>query len=86
MAFGQEVADEQIDEQTASGAEAAKDLITVTLTSSNFDKQVMRSKDLWFVYFYAPWCTHCKALEPQWKRVAEKFEGQIKFGKINCDE
>ncbi len=28
----------------------------VTLTSSNFDSEVVRSNDLWLVEFYAPWC------------------------------
>lgn len=28
----------------------------VTLTSSNFDSEVVRSNELWLVEFYAPWC------------------------------
>jgi protein disulfide-isomerase A6 len=29
------------------------------LTGSNFDDEVLGSKDIWFVEFYAPWCGHC---------------------------
>ena len=39
----------------------------VVLDMSNFDAMVMGSKDIWMIEFYAPWCGHCKALEPEWK-------------------
>jgi len=43
--------------------ESTEDRVVV-LTSENFDKLVMESKDIWMVEFYAPWCGHCKKLEP----------------------
>jgi protein disulfide-isomerase A6 len=55
----------------------------VTLTEANFDELALRSKDIWFVEFYAPWCGHCKALEPVWNEVATKMKGKVNFGKVD---
>ena len=37
------------------------------------------------VEFYAPWCGHCKKLEPKWKAAAAKLHGKVKIGKIDSD-
>jgi protein disulfide-isomerase A6 len=58
----------------------------VVLNNDNFNKVVMTSKDIWMIEFYAPWCGHCKALEPEWKKAARKLKGMVKFGKINADD
>lgn len=47
----------------------------VVLDHSNFDELVMNSKDIWMVEFYAPWCGHCKALEPEWAIASGKLKG-----------
>lgn len=47
----------------------------VVLDASNFDALVMNSKDIWMVEFYAPWCGHCKALEPEWAIASGKLKG-----------
>ena len=39
----------------------------IVLDQTNFDAIVMGSKDIWLLEFYAPWCGHCKSLEPEWK-------------------
>jgi len=38
----------------------------VILTDDNFEELVDNSNESWFVEFYAPWCGHCKSLEPEW--------------------
>jgi len=42
-------------------------------TGQNFDELINDpSKDV-LVEFYAPWCGHCKALEPKFAQLGEKF-------------
>jgi len=54
------------------------------LNDSNFDEVVLGSKDIWMVEFYAPWCGHCKALEPEWNESATKLKGKVKLGKVDA--
>ncbi|CAA0837095.1 Protein disulfide-isomerase like 2-2 [Striga hermonthica] len=58
---------------------------SVELNSRNFDELVLKSKDLWVVEFFAPWCGHCKKLAPEWKKAANSLKGQVKLGHVDCD-
>jgi protein disulfide-isomerase A6 len=62
------------------------DDLVVDLLDSTFNKTVMKSQEIWLVEFFAPWCGHCKKLEPKWRELAKKYEGKIKFGKVNTDK
>ena len=54
------------------------------LTSKNFDDEVTKSSGIAFVAFYAPWCGHCKALEPEWKAAARMLEGIVTIGALDA--
>jgi protein disulfide-isomerase A6 len=58
----------------------------VKLTAYNFNELVINSDDLWMVEFYAPWCGHCKNLEPHWDKAAKILKGIVKVGAVNMDE
>ncbi|XP_042239990.1 protein disulfide-isomerase A4-like [Homarus americanus] len=58
----------------------------VVLTTANFSKTV-KSKDLILVEFYAPWCRHCKALEPDYEAAAKDLkEHSIPLAKVDATE
>lgn len=56
----------------------------VELTESNFEKLVLNSDDMWLVEFFAPWCGHCKTLEPEWKKAAGELKGKVKLGAVDA--
>jgi protein disulfide-isomerase A6 len=64
----------------------ATDKDVIILTDDNFDETVFQSKDIWFVEFYAPWCGHCKKLEPEWNEAAAALKDQVKVAKVDATE
>lgn len=58
---------------------------SVPLTAESFQKFVTRSRDPWFVKFYAPWCHHCQALAPAWLAMSKEMKGKLNVGEVNCE-
>lgn len=56
----------------------------IELTDSNFKDKVLNSEDMWLVEFYAPWCGHCKNLEPHWAKAATELKGKVKLGAVDA--
>eukprot|EP01017_Pseudomicrothorax_dubius_P035101 TRINITY_DN4878_c0_g1_i1.p1 TRINITY_DN4878_c0_g1~~TRINITY_DN4878_c0_g1_i1.p1 ORF type:complete len:473 (-),score=108.72 TRINITY_DN4878_c0_g1_i1:113-1531(-) len=70
--------------QGGSGGGSSDDSDVVVLTDRDFDEKVLKSNDLWLVEFYAPWCGHCKRLEPEWNVAASKLRGEVKVAKVDA--
>ncbi|KAL7218855.1 hypothetical protein ACSBR2_012016 [Camellia fascicularis] len=70
---------------TGASSEKSEPSASVELNSRNFDELVLKSKELWIVEFFAPWCGHCKKLAPEWKKAASNLKGKVKLGHVDCD-
>lgn len=52
----------------------------------NFETEVLKSDIPVLVDFYADWCGPCKMMMPVVEKMAEKYDGKAKVGKINSDD
>lgn len=55
------------------------------LNENNFESEVIQSKQLVLVDFWATWCGPCRMMAPAFESLAAK-NTDVKFGKMNVDE
>lgn len=58
----------------------------IHLSDSAFDQQVLQSKQLVLVDFWAPWCGPCKMITPILEKFSKEYNSRLKICKINVDE
>ena len=58
----------------------------VTLTTDNFDQEVIKSTRPVLVDFWAEWCGPCKMIAPVLNELAEEFSDRAKVAKLNIEE
>ena len=58
----------------------------VLIDDSNFEKEVLGSKEPFLLDFGATWCGPCKALEPIIEKLAGATQGVLRVGKIDIDD
>ncbi|XP_033209985.1 protein disulfide-isomerase TMX3 [Belonocnema kinseyi] len=45
----------------------------------------VRKEGQWLLMMYAPWCAHCKRLDPIWSHVAQHlYASPIRVGRVDC--
>lgn len=57
----------------------------MTLTTSNFRPEVLESSLPVVVDFYADWCGPCKQIAPAMESLSQKWEGIVRFAKVDID-
>lgn len=53
--------------------------VEIEVNDSNFNQLVYKAKNPAMIFFYAPWCGHCKTLKPEYAKAAKKFKGKVDF-------
>lgn len=57
----------------------------LTLTTANFRREVIDNAGPVIVDFYADWCGPCKQIAPAMEALSEKWEGQVRFAKVDIE-
>lgn len=55
------------------------------LTKDNFEQEVINSKELVLVDFWAEWCGPCRMVAPIIEQLTDEYQGQVTIRKVNVD-
>ena len=58
----------------------------IEANDQNFAEIVEKSDIPVIVDFWAPWCAPCRMLAPTFEKLANEYQGKVKFVKVNVDE
>ncbi len=56
------------------------------VSDTNFESEVLKSKEPVVVDFWAEWCGPCKMIAPALEEIAGSLNGKVKIVKLNVDE
>ena len=51
---------------------------------AEFERVTGRDGGWWLIELYAPWCGHCRALEPTWVDIAAHLEGRMRVARVDA--
>jgi thioredoxin 1 len=58
----------------------------LVLDKENFEAEVLKADGLVLVDFWSPKCEPCQELMPEIEGLAKKYDGQMKFGKLDVSK
>jgi thioredoxin 1 len=58
----------------------------IEISDDRFEGEVLKCSSPVMVDFWAPWCGPCRMVAPVTEKLAEEYEGRLKFCKLNVDE
>ncbi len=58
----------------------------LSVTSENFQQEVLESEIPVVVDFMAPWCGPCRMIAPILQKLEQEYSGRIKFVEVDTDQ
>ncbi|MBQ4264904.1 MAG: thioredoxin-disulfide reductase [Clostridia bacterium] len=49
-------------------------------------KEMIENKETFLVDFWAPWCPHCRKINPAYEQIAGQYAGMLQVVKVDMDE
>ncbi len=63
----------------------SSDTLVQTITDDNFTDTIQQAEKPVLIDFYADWCGPCQMVSPIIEKLAEKYQDQVFFGKVDID-
>jgi thioredoxin 1 len=67
-------------------SERKESLVADSVTTQNFEQEVIKSEKPVIVDFWAEWCGPCHAVAPVLDKIAEERSAELRLVKVNIDE
>ncbi|MFQ5538599.1 MAG: thioredoxin [Gemmatimonadota bacterium] len=61
-------------------------MAVIEVTDATFEQDVVSQDGITVVDFWAPWCGPCRIVGPVIEELAEEYEGEVRFAKVNVDD